>query len=272
MNRVALDFGFIQIYWYSLCIVLGMICGMYLVYRETKKKHISEGLMTNLIFYTVVSAIIGARLYYVAFRWDYYSNNLMEILEIWNGGLAIHGAIILGGLVLLLFAKKYRFDTLLILDICSVGLIVGQAIGRWGNFFNQEAYGSEVSLEFLKSIFLPNFIIEGMHINGTYFHPTFLYESIWCLIGFIVLLIVRRRKYIKTGQIFGLYCMWYSLGRFFIEGMRQDSLMLGSMKMAQLVSIAMFVVGVFFFVRRFKSSRFEHLYNNDSSVSTIINN
>ncbi len=272
MNRVALDFGFLQIYWYSICIVVGMICGMYLVYSEAKKKHISENVMTNLIFSTVVLAIIGARLYYVAFRWDYYSNNLMEILEIWNGGLAIHGAILLGGLSLILYTRKHKLDTLVILDICSVGLIIGQAIGRWGNFFNQEAYGSEVSLEFLKSIFMPGFIIDGMHINGTYYHPTFLYESIWCLIGFIVLFIIRRKRYIKTGQIFGVYCMWYSLGRFFIEGMRQDSLMLGSLKAAQIVSIAMFLVGLFFFVRRFKSSRFEHLYNTDSSISTTINN
>jgi phosphatidylglycerol:prolipoprotein diacylglycerol transferase len=264
MNRVALDFGFIQIYWYSLCIVLGMICGMYLVYRETKKKHISEGLMTNLIFYTVVSAIIGARLYYVAFRWDYYSNNLMEILEIWNGGLAIHGAIILGGLYLIFHTKKYKLDTLQILDICCVGLIIGQVCGRWGNFFNQEAYGAEVSLDFLKGLHLPGFIIDGMHIDGAYYHPTFLYESLWCIIGFVILIFYRKRRYVKTGQIFGIYCMWYGFGRFFIEGLRTDSLMLGSFKVAQIVSIGMFLTGLFFFIRRLKTGRFDYLYNEVS--------
>lgn len=272
MNRVALDFGFIQIYWYSICIVIGMILGMYIVYKEASRKHISENTMTNLIFYTVILAIIGARLYYVAFKWDYYSKNLIEILEIWNGGLAIHGAIILGGLSLILYTKKHKLDTLLILDICAVGLILGQAIGRWGNFFNQEAFGSEVTLKYLKSIFLPDFIIEGMHINGTYYHPTFLYESIWCLIGFGLLLFIRRRPYIKTGQIFGIYCMWYSLERFFIEGMRQDSLMLGSLKVAQIVSIGMFLVGFYFFIRRLKTSRFEYLYNSGNKVSTVIQN
>jgi phosphatidylglycerol:prolipoprotein diacylglycerol transferase len=261
MNRVLLDLGFIQIYWYSVCIVIGMMVGMYLVYSESQKKKISENLITNLIFYTVIISIIGARLYYVVFKWDYYSKNLLEIFEIWNGGLAIHGAIITGGLFLIYYTRKHKIDTLKILDICCVGLIIGQVFGRWGNFFNQEAYGAEVSLSFLKSLHLPGFIIDGMHINGSYYHPTFLYESLWCIIGFIFLIIYRKRRYIKTGQVFGIYCMWYSLGRFFIEGLRTDSLMLGSIKMAQIVSIGMFLVGLFFFIRRLREGRFDHLYN-----------
>ena len=263
MNRVAFDFGFIQIYWYSICIVIGMIVGMYLVYRESYKKGISDNTMTNLIFYTVVIAILGARIYYVIFNWSYYSKHFLEVFEIWNGGLAIHGAIILGGLCLIIYTRRHKLDTLKVLDICSVGLIIGQAIGRWGNFFNQEAYGSEVSLEFLKGLHLPQFIIDGMHIGGSYYHPTFLYESLWCIIGFIILLLVRKRRYIKTGQTFGVYCMWYGLGRFFIEGLRTDSLMLGSFKMAQIVSIGMFLVGLFFLVRRFRVGRFDHLYNEE---------
>ena len=156
MNRVAIDLGFIQIYWYSLCILTGMMIGMFLVYRETKKRNISENLITNLIFYTVILAIIGARLYYVIFSWDYYSNNILEIFEIWNGGLAIHGAIIVGGLYLIYYTKRHKMDTLKVLDICSVGLIIGQAIGRWGNFFNQEAYGSEVTLDIIIQHFYMN--------------------------------------------------------------------------------------------------------------------
>ena len=243
-----------------------MIVGMYLVYREAKKHKISEDTMTNLIFYTIVIAIIGARLYYVIFNWDYYSKHLFEILEIWNGGLAIHGAIILGGIYLFYFTHKKKINTLKMLDICAVGVIIGQAIGRWGNFFNQEAYGSVTSLEFLKSLFLPQFIIDGMHINGVYYQPTFLYESIWCIIGFIIMLVYRKRKYLKVGQIFGIYCAWYGLGRFFIEGMRQDSLMLGSFKMAQIVSVIMIIVGIYFFVRRLKSGRFEHLYYEENGL------
>ena len=268
MDRVAFDLGVVQIYKYSLCIILGLMVGLFLVYKESIRKRISDSIITNLVFYTVIVAIIGARVYYVAFDWGYYSKHLNEVFEIWNGGLAIHGAIILGGLFLINYTRHHKVDTLKILDICSVGLIIGQAIGRWGNFFNQEVYGTEVSLEFLKGLHLPGFIIDGMHIGGHYYHPLFLYESLWCILGFIILLIVRRRKYIKTGQIFGLYCIWYSVGRFFLEGMRdsQYNLMLGNFKAAQIVSIGMFVVGLFFFLRRFKTSRFEHLYNDESVV------
>ena len=209
MGKVALDFGFIQIYWYSICIVIGMIVGMYLVYKEAMKHGINENVMTNLIFYTVIVSIIGARLYYVVFSWSYYSRNFLEIFEIWNGGLAIHGAIIFGGLYLIYYTKAHHFDTLEVLDICCVGLIIGQAIGRWGNFFNQEAYGSLTTLENLKSLFIPQFIIDGMNIGGAYYHPTFLYESLWNIVGFVILLFVGKRPYLKTGQLFGLYCMWY---------------------------------------------------------------
>lgn len=269
MNRVLLDLGVVQIYWYSVCILVGMMVGMFLVYRETIKKYISDSLITNLIFYTIIVAIIGARLYYVIFDWNSFSKNPIEIFEIWNGGLAIHGAIILGGLFLISYTRKHKLDTLMVLDICSVGLIIGQAIGRWGNFFNQEVFGGEVSLSFLKGLHLPEFIINGMNIDGVYHHPLFLYESLWCILGFIILLIVRRRKYIKTGQIFGIYCMWYSFGRFFLEGMRNPeyNLTIGSFKVAQIVSIGMFLVGAFFFIRRIKTSRFEYLYN-DEGVKT----
>ena len=263
MNRVLLDLGFIQIYWYSVCIVIGMMVGMFLVYSEAKKKNISESVVTNLIFYTILIAIIGARLYYVIFKWDYYSKHMLEIMEIWNGGLAIHGAIIAGGLFLIIYTKKHQIETLKMLDICCVGLIIGQAFGRWGNFFNQEAYGSVVSIDFLKKLFLPGFIIDGMYIDDAYHHPTFLYESLWCIIGFVILFFIRKRRYIKIGQTFGIYCMWYSVGRFFIEGLRTDSLMLGSLKMAQIVSIGMFLVGLYFYFKRRKSGRFEYLYNDE---------
>ena len=265
MNGVFLDLGFIQIYWYSICIVLGMIIGMVIVYREAARRGIGENEMTDIIFYTIIFAIIGARLYYVVFDWDKFSGNLLEIFEIWHGGLAIHGAIIFGGLFLILHTKRRKLDTLRILDICSIGLIIGQAIGRWGNFFNQEVFGKVVSQDFLKSLFIPDFIIEGMNIGGAYHHPLFLYESLWCLLGFIVLLIFKRRKYTKTGQLFGIYCMWYSLGRFVLEGMRVEdyNLMFGTFKVAKVVSIIMFFVGGYFVVRRFRTSRFAYLYNDD---------
>ena len=241
MNPVLVDFGFVQIYWYSVMIFIGFLLGGYLVLREARRFEIADEFIINLFFYTVQIAIIGARLYYVIFSWDMYSNNLVDIFKIWEGGLAIHGGVFFGLIFLLIYSKKHGHNPLKIMDIASVGLIVGQIIGRWGNFFNQEAHGGIVDPEVLHRIIPFNFIVEGMNIGGVYYHPTFLYESLWCLIGFGVLLFVRRRKYLKTGQIFGLYCMWYSLGRFFLEGMRVEeyNLKIGSFKVAQIVSIGM---------------------------------
>ena len=267
MNRVALDLGFVQIYWYSICIIVGMIIGMTLVYKEAKKKKINEDLITDLIFNTIIWAVIGARLYYVVFNLDYYLNHFGEIFEIWNGGLAIHGGILFGAVYVLYFTKTRKIHTLKIMDICTVGLIIGQIVGRWGNFFNQEAYGPVVSLSTLEKLPLPQFIIDGMYIDGNYHHPTFLYESLWNLIGFCLLMFFRRFKYLKEGQLTGFYLMWYSLGRFFIESLRTDSLLLGNFKIAQIVSVVLFLFGFFLLVFRIRTSRFEHLYNNEENLN-----
>ena len=149
------------------------------------------------------------------------------------------------------------------MDICAVGLIIGQIFGRWGNFFNGEAYGPVVSESFLESLMLPKFVIDGMYINGVYHHPTFLYESVWNFIGFILMLIFRKFKYIKEGQITGFYLMWYSLGRFYIESLRMDSLLFGEFKVAQLVSIVMFLIGFFLIIFRMRTSKFDYLYNKE---------
>lgn len=264
MNRVAIDLGFVQIYWYSIFIILGMAFGMYLILKETRRKHYDEDLVASMIFNTVIVAIIGARLYYVLFNLDYYSNHIVEIFEVWNGGLAIHGGIIAGALYLAYFTKKHNFSTLKMMDICTVGLLIGQVFGRWGNFFNSEAYGGVVSRTFLENLHLPNFIIEGMYIDGAYHHPTFLYESVWNLIGFGLIFIFRRFKYVKEGQITGFYLMWYSLGRFYIEGMRTDSLMFGHFRMAQIVSVILFLIGFSLIIFRMRTSKFEYLYNSES--------
>ena len=135
------------------------------------------------------------------------------------------------------------------LDIIVMGLIIAQAIGRWGNFFNQEAYGPITSLETLKSLGIPSFIIKGMYISGSYHHPTFFYESVWCLIGFIIMFILRKRKTLKVGQLSSFYLIWYGIIRFIIEGMRTDSLMLGPIKVAQLVSIIFGISGLIIFIK-----------------------
>lgn len=269
MNPILFDFGLFQISWYSICILTAIFIGGFLMMTETKRLGIDVNYMTNLIFWTVIFGVIGARLYYVIFNWSYYSLNLTDIFKIWEGGLAIHGAIIAGLAFILLYTKRYKVKTLLILDIAVTGAIIGQAIGRWGNFFNQEAYGGAVSRTFLENLHLPNFIINGMNIYGIYYHPTFLYESLWCVLGFVLLLIMRRRKYIKIGQLTGIYFMWYSIGRFFIEALRTDSLMLGTIKMAQLVSIVLFIIGLGLVYTKSRGSKFENLYNGDEAKNEV---
>jgi len=244
MDSIALDLGFIQIYWYSIFILLGVITGVLIIIKEAKRKNIDEDFIINTLFFGILFAIIGARLYYVLFNLDYYIYNPTEIIQIWNGGLAIHGGILAGLITILIMCKKHKVNVIKLLDTIALGLIIGQAIGRWGNFFNSEAYGSVVSLASLKSIGLPSFIINGMYIDGAYHHPTFLYESIWCLIGFIILFI--NRKELNIGKSLGLYLVWYGLGRFLIESLRTDSLMLGTIKVAQLISIIFIIVGIYF--------------------------
>lgn len=269
MDRVALDLGFIQIYWYSIFIFLGVFFASMVILRETKRQHINQDFMINLIFYGVIFGLIGARLYYVLFNLDYYLKYPLEILEVWNGGLAIHGGIIVGLLTVILYTKKYHAKTLKVLDILVVGLILGQAIGRWGNFFNGEAYGMVTTLEHLQKLGLPEFLINGMYINGAYHQPTFLYESIWDFSGFIALLIVRRYKYLKNGQLTGVYLIWYSVGRIIIEGMRTDSLMLGNFRIAQIVSIILIIIGVLMLFLCKKGTRFDNLYKDQEEKDIL---
>ena len=261
MNRVLFDFGFIQIYWYSVLIFVALLIGGTLALHEGKKWRISEDKMINMFFYLIPISIIGARLYYVAFNWSYYSQNLIEILEVWEGGLAIHGGILAGLLFVMLYCLKHNISIGRMTDILVVSLILGQAIGRWGNFFNGEAHGAVTTAEALSKFIPFKFIVEGMNINGVYYEPTFLYESIWCFIGFIVLLIVRRLRYTKIGQTTGAYFIWYGIGRLFIENMRTDSLMIGNMKMAQLVSIIMIIIGVIIILIKIRGSKLEGQYN-----------
>lgn len=261
MDKVALDLGPIQIYWYSIFIFLGMLVACFVIYKEAKKREIEEEFLVNLTFNTIILGIIGARLYYVLFNLPYYLNNPIEILEIWNGGLAIHGGIIAGLLFIIYYCKKHEVNIWKMLDIIVVGLIIAQAIGRWGNFFNSEAYGPITTEENLRSLGIPSFVINGMYILGEYRQPTFFYESVWCLFGFCAMLLIRNYKYLKIGQLTGFYLIWYGIIRFIIEAMRTDSLMLGPIKMAQLVSIVFVISGIIIFIKSIKSKK-ENLYNN----------
>ena len=260
MNKVLLDLEFIEIRWYSVIMLVAILSASYVILKEAKKKGFTEDFLNNLFFYTIICAIIGARLYYVAFNFHEYQNDLLGIFRIWEGGLAIHGGIIGGLLFITFYTKKYKVNELLLLDIIVVGLILGQIIGRWGNFMNGEAYGPITTYQTLKSLFIPEFIIEGMKINGIYYHPTFLYESLLNVIGLIILLIIRKQKYTKVGELTGTYLIWYGIVRFLIEILRQDALMLGPIKIAQLVSIIMIIIGLIMIIKAKRISRFENLY------------
>ena len=246
MNRIALDLGIIQIYWYSIFMFLALLAGSIVVYREFKKTKVDEEFFINLAFNIIIFGVIGARAYYVLFNLDYYLANPIEIFKVWNGGLAIHGGIFAALIFAIIYCRKHKVYTLKILDMIVVGLILGQAIGRWGNFFNGEAYGAVTSLEALQKLGIPSFIINGMYIMGEYRQPTFFYESMWCLFGFLAMLIVRKYKYLRRGQLTGFYLFWYGIERFVVEALRADSLMIGSVKIAQIVSIIFVFAGLYF--------------------------
>lgn len=259
MNRVALDLGFIEIYWYSITMFLGVLIGIIIAYIEIKRKKIDPNKFSNMAFYAILFGFIGARIYYCLFNLDYYLSNPLEIIMVWHGGLAIHGGIIGAIIAILIYCKKNKLNFIEMLDICAPALIIGQVIGRWGNFFNSEAHGGIVSKAFLESIHLPKFIIDGMYINGNYYHPTFLYESLLNLICFIILMILRKNKDIKIGVITGIYLMWYGIVRVFIEELRTDALMLGSFKMAQVISFVLFIIGLILVI----SSSSKDKYNKE---------
>lgn len=250
-----IDLGIISIHWYSILLFIAILIGSNLAIKEAKKQGFEEDFMVNLLFLTVIIGIIGARIYYVIFNFDYYQNNLLEIFKVWNGGLAIHGGIIAGLITIAIICYKKKINLLKILDYLVVGLIIAQAIGRWGNFFNGEAHGAITSLNYLESLHLPKFIVEGMYINGNYYIPTFLYESVWCFIGFIIMLIVRRKKFMNIGYLTSFYLVWYGVERFFVEGLRTDSLMFLSLRVAQLVSLIMIIIGIVIFIYSLKKSK-----------------
>jgi len=246
MNDVFLDLGFIKIYWYSVFILVGVLIGIFIVNKEAKRVGLSSVLINDLCFFIIPVALIGARLYYVLFNFSSYKDNYLDILKIWEGGLAIYGAIIAGIIFLICYCAKKQINILRTMDVFVPSLILAQAIGRWGNFFNQEAYGPLISRSLLEKMFIPEFIIEGMNINGSYYQPTFFYESIWCILGFILLMLIRYLwKKNKVGNITFIYFIWYGIGRFFIESLRQDSLYIGDYRVSQIVSLVLIVVGVF---------------------------
>lgn len=263
MNPVMVQIGPLEIKWYSVFLFVGVFLGIWLLIRESRKFRYPRDYIFNMAFWTILLGFLGARIYYVLFNWNLYASNPISIFKIWEGGLAIHGGILAGVLTMYFYCKKYNANFFKILDMAVPSLFLGQAIGRWGNFFNMEAHGGIVSRSFLEQLHLPEFIINGMNIGGVYYHPTFLYESLWCLIGFVLVLIIRKRKYLKNGTQVCFYLIWYSVGRFFIEFLRTDSLMIGGFKVAQMISVVFFILAILYLMILSRKGKFEDLYHED---------
>lgn len=244
IDPIALKLGPLEIHWYGVIIAAGIFLAIFLSMKEANKRGLEEDTIIDMALWTIPIALIGARLYYVLFEIGYYLANPTQIIAVWNGGLAIYGGLIAGALTVYWFTKKKGISIWLMLDILAPHVLLAQSLGRWGNFINQEAHGGEVTRSFLENLMLPEFIINQMEINGVYYHPTFLYESLWSLAGFILLVVLRNRKeWLLQGEVALGYIMWYSFGRFFIEAMRTDSLYIPGtpFRVSQLLSAVLFI-------------------------------
>lgn len=237
LDRVAFRMGGLAFYWYGILIAIGFTLAIFYVFRRAKEFGLNEDRMVDVIFGASIAGIVGARLYYVAFRWDYYSSNLNEIFNTRSGGLAIYGGILFGFAAGYLLCRWRKVKFLPMADAVTGGFLIGQAIGRWGNFVNIEAFGANTSLPWGMSgpviiQYLSNHEAEleamGMNIDPSMpVHPTFFYESMWCLLGFLfIALYTKHRRF--DGELALFYAGWYGLGRMFIEGMRTDSLVIGN--------------------------------------------
>ncbi|MBP2026677.1 prolipoprotein diacylglyceryl transferase [Acetoanaerobium pronyense] len=242
MNPVAFNVFGIDVRWYGIIMSIAIVSGVLLAMRNGKKAGYKEDDILDICLFAIPLAVVGARLYYVAFNFELYQDNIMQIFNTRLGGMAIHGGLIGGVLGGVLVTIKKKINTVKMVDIATPSVILGQAIGRWGNFVNQEAHGGPTDLPW------------GITIDGVKVHPTFLYESIWNLIIFFVLMkVFKNKKY--DGQMAAIYLIGYSIGRFFIEGLRTDSLMLGPLRMAQVISLGMIGAGIAI-----------HLYFKDKGV------
>ena len=251
INRVAFQIGNIPVYWYGILIALGFILAIIYVNKRAKEFGIDPDRMLDVIMGGAIGGIVGARAYYVLLKWDYYGQNLDQIFNTRSGGMAIYGGIIGGLLVGLLMCKIRKVRFVPAVDLAAGGFFIGQAIGRWGNFVNVEAFGSNTnSILGMTGPKVVGYLTQVKNSGAAWaqnidphmpVHPTFLYESVWCLTGFLIiaLWLMRRRKY--DGQVFLFYTAWYGLGRFFIEGLRTDSLMWGPVRVSQALALVAFV-------------------------------
>ena len=278
-------FGF-QIQWYGIIITIGLILALIYVLPRMKRFGLDADRAIDVIIGGVIGGIVGARIYYVLMRWDEYKWDWKAIINTRNGGLAIFGGIIGGILIGYIIARIRKVKALPMLDVVSLGFLIGQGIGRWGNFVNQEAFGTNTdSFLGMTGGTIQRTIADGMSMDGDMYknglemlwekpvHPCFLYESIWCLLGFVILAFwSKRRKY--DGQIFLMYLTWYGAERFLVEGIRTDSLMLGNIRISQALAAVIFVVSVIlqivFFIRRKRDPESFVLYANTEESHRLI--
>ncbi len=258
INPVAFSIGSIEVRWYGILIALGIVLAYVVGQHEGKKRGLPNDFFADLLIWAIPISIISARIYYVVMEWENYSGNPAKMFAIWEGGIAIHGALIGAIITAYVFCRVKGISFLKVADIAMPSVLIGQIVGRWGNFMNQEAYGGPVSEEFLRSLMIPDWIIKNMYVDDPstaevlfqFHHPTFLYESMWNVLGLILLLVLRKVN-LQRGEIFFTYLIWYGIGRFFIEGMRTDSLYLfGELRAAQVVSILGILIGVICIIYR----------------------
>lgn len=263
LDRVFLSLGPITIYWYGVIIATGIFIGLYLAMKEAERVGMKKDIPMDLLIWAAPIAILFARIYYVTFEWERYRGEpLWKLIAVWEGGIAIHGALIGAILTAIVFSRVRNISFWKLADIAAPSIILGQAIGRWGNFMNQEAHGGPVSEAFYENFmqYLPDFIVKQMCIDGVLYHPTFLYESVWNILVFVGLIVLRKYNPLR-GEVFLSYLMLYSVGRFFIEGMRTDSLMLfGIVRQAQLLSVVLIIVALFLIIYRRKVMNVKERY------------
>lgn len=241
INPVAFTLLGFEVRWYGICIAVGFLLASTIALKRAPLAEIDKNDLLDIILFIIPFGIIGARIYYIIFQWDYYKNFPGDILKIRNGGLAIHGGIILGFITAFIASKHKKINFLKLCDLLFPTIALAQAIGRWGNFFNHEAYGGHTNLPW------------AIKINGDTVHPTFLYESIWCFLIFIFLSFLMKNKTFD-GQIACLYGILYSLERFFVESFRTDSLMIFSFKQAQIISIIIIIFSlIMYFILKDRS-------------------
>ncbi len=258
----TLNLGFTTVRWYGAIIAFGFLLAVLFGGRIAYKWKINLDKMIDVLLYGTIGGILGARLYYVAFKWDYYGQHLSDIFKIWEGGLAIYGGIIGGILAAFIVCKIEKLNFFNLLDMVSMSLLIGQGIGRWGNYANQEAFGSLTNKNWGM---MSDTVAEYVSRNASYFgldnvdnvkqyiadnnlfvHPTFFYESVWCILGFFVLYIIMKKRRKFSGQLFLCYGVWYGFGRMVLEGLRSDSLYIGntSIRVSQLLSAVLMLVSL----------------------------